>query len=188
MRLVLLGPPGAGKGTQALLIAQRGRVPHISTGDILRESMSAGTPLGLKVKSIVDSGELVPDAVVIDLVKERLGRPDCTGGFLLDGFPRTVDQARALTTVLADLNRPLTHVVNLNVPEATLLERIRNRGLQGSGRADDSLEVAAKRLKVYWEQTAPVAGYYRDLGQLVEIDGLGTVDEVTTRLSAVLGL
>ena len=123
--------------------------------------------------------------IVIDVVKERLGRADCAGGFLLDGFPRTVEQAKALTGVLANLDRPLTHVLDIAVPEHILLDRIKQRG-QASGRSDDSAEVAAKRLKVYWEQTAPVAGYYRGLGSLVEINGLGTVDEVSALIRAAL--
>lgn len=185
MRIVLLGPPGAGKGTQAVLLTKELGIPHISTGDMLREAVASGSPLGQRVKGILDSGGLVSDDIVIDVVRDRLGRPDCAAGFLLDGFPRTVAQARALTTVLGDLGRPLTHVIDIAVPEHVLLDRIKSRG-QSSGRSDDSLEVAAKRLKVYWEQTAPVAAYYKGLGSLVEVNGLGAIDEVSALLRAAL--
>lgn len=182
MRIVLLGPPGAGKGTQAVILSKELKIPHISTGEMLREAVASGSPLGQRVKGILDSGELVPDAVVIDVVKDRLGRADCAPGFLLDGFPRTVDQARALTVVLKDLGRELTHVVDIAVPESVLIERIKGRGQAGSGRSDDSAEVAARRLEVYRAQTAPVAGFYRNLGQLAEVNGLGTIEEVSVRL------
>jgi adenylate kinase len=186
MRIVLLGPPGAGKGTQAVLLSKELQVPHISTGEMLREAVASGSPLGLRVKGILDSGELVPDAVVIDVVRDRLGRADCGAGFLLDGFPRTVEQARALTVVLKELGRELTHVIDIAVPEGVLLERIRGRGQAGSGRTDDSAEVAARRLEVYRAQTAPVAGFYKELGRLISIDGLGSIDEVSLRLRAAL--
>ncbi|MFM1848750.1 MAG: hypothetical protein RL417_2224 [Pseudomonadota bacterium] len=186
MRIVLLGPPGAGKGTQAVLLSKELQVPHISTGEMLREAVASGSPLGLRVKGILDSGELVPDSVVIDVVRDRLGRGDCGAGFLLDGFPRTVEQARALTVVLKELGRELTHVIDIAVPEGVLLERIRGRGQAGSGRTDDSAEVAARRLEVYRAQTAPVAGFYKELGRLISIDGLGSIDEVSSRLRAAL--
>lgn len=186
VRLVLLGPPGAGKGTQAVLIAQNWGIPHISTGDILRAAVAAGTELGKKVKDILDSGNLVPDAVVIDLIRERLSRADCDKGFLLDGFPRTVEQAKSLTVLLKEIGRELSHVLDISVPENILIDRIRNRGAQGSGRADDTGEVAAKRLKVYWEQTAPVTAYYAQVGRVIEVDGLGTVEEVQARIAQAL--
>lgn len=186
MRIVLLGPPGAGKGTQAVLLSKELRIPHISTGEMLREAVASGSALGQKVKGILDSGELVPDAVVIDVVKERLGRADCAPGFLLDGFPRTVEQARALSVVLKDLGRDLTHVIDIAVPEAVLMERIKGRGQAGSGRTDDSAEVAARRLEVYRVQTAPVAGFYGQAGQLTVVDGLGSIEDVSSRLRAVL--
>lgn len=181
-RLVLLGPPGAGKGTQAILICQKKRIPHIATGNMMREAVGAGTPLGKKVKDYLDRGALVPDNLVIDLMRERLTQADCSTGFLLDGFPRTVEQARALDKLLAELKAPLSSVLELKVPEEVLIDRIRKRGESGSGRSDDNVEVATKRLQVYWEQTAPVSGYYRERGELVEVDGLGTIEEVGARL------
>jgi adenylate kinase len=184
LRIVMLGPPGAGKGTQAVLIAQGHGISHISTGVIFREAIERKSELGLKVKQIVDSGALVPDDIVIALVKERLAQPDCARGFLFDGFPRTVAQAQALDELLVKLSKPLTHIVDLAVPEAVLLERIKQRA---GGRADDSAEVAANRLKVYWEQTSPVTRYYRESkAPLKVVDGLGTVEEVQQRIERVL--
>lgn len=187
MRIVLLGPPGAGKGTQAVLIGKHYGIPHISTGDMLREQVASGTPLGIKVKSILDSGELVNDEVVMEVVEARLQRPDCAKGFLLDGVPRTVKQAEILEKMLIKHGTPLTGVVQLMVPENVLLERIRHRGGNGSGaRADDTAEVAAHRLQVYWTQTAPVASYYRERGALREINGVGTVEEVSERIFSIV--
>jgi adenylate kinase len=181
-RIVLLGPPGAGKGTQAVLLSKKQGIPHISTGEIMREAVSTGTAVGQKVKSYLDAGELVPDALVVELIKERLQRSDCAPGFLLDGFPRTVQQARDLTTLLKEVKQELTHIVEITVTEAVLLDRIRKRGESGSGRSDDNEQVAARRLQVYWEQTAPVTKYYRENGTVLNVDGLGTVDEVHGRI------
>lgn len=181
-RLVLLGPPGAGKGTQAVLICQKKKIPHIATGNIMREAVGTGTPLGKKVKDYLDLGALVPDDLVIELMRGRLTLPDCNGGFLLDGFPRTVEQARALDKLLAELKTPLSSILELTVPEEVLIDRIKKRGEAGSGRSDDTVEVATKRLQVYRELTAPVSDYYRQRGGLVEIDGLGSIDEVSVRL------
>ncbi|MCB0351970.1 MAG: adenylate kinase [Bdellovibrionales bacterium] len=182
-RIVLLGPPGAGKGTQAVLICQRFAVPHISTGDIFRAAVKSQTELGKQAQGFMDKGELVPDSLVIALVKERLSQQDCREkGFLLDGFPRTLEQSQALTVLLDEIGSPLTHVLDLEVSEAILLERIQNRGNQGSGRADDSADVAAHRLQVYRDQTAPVTGYYEQNIGVTKIDGLGSVEEVTQRI------
>lgn len=188
MRVIFLGPPGAGKGTQAALICQRGAIPHVSTGEMMRAAVGSGSPLGQKVKKFLDAGELVPDAVVIDVIRDRLGKADCKKGFLLDGFPRTVEQAQALSKLLAELNMPITHVLELKVPDSVLLERVRKRGEQGSGRSDDTEEVVAKRLQVYWKQTAPVTQYYKSVGAVREVDGLGTVEEVQARIAAILGI
>ena len=186
LRIVMLGPPGAGKGTQSILSAKARGIPHISTGEIMRAAVKAETVLGKKVKKYLDAGELVPDTLVIQLIQDRIGHKDCVPGFVLDGFPRTVGQASALDDLLGRLGQEITHVVDLRVAEGVLLERIKMRGVAGSGRSDDSGEVAARRLKVYWEQTAPVTAYYQSRGKVVEVDGLGTVEEVQKRIEAVL--
>lgn len=188
MRVILLGPPGAGKGTQAISLARDAAIPHISTGEIMRQAVANQSELGLRVKKFLDGGELVPDALVIDLIRERLSRSDCARGFLLDGFPRTVDQAKALTILLEQLNAPISHVIELKVPDSVLLERVRKRGEAGSGRSDDTEAVVAKRLQVYWQQTAPVTQYYKSVGRVIELDGLGTIDEVHARIINVVGL
>ena len=184
MRIILLGPPGAGKGTQAVRLSAAESIPHISTGDMMRGAVQQATPLGKKVKEYLDRGDLVPDALVIDIIRERFSKPDCARGFVLDGFPRTVEQAKALTTLLADLKIGHCTVLEVRVPDAMLIERIQKRGQEASGRSDDTAEVAAHRLKVYWASTFPVIEYYRGLGTLVSIDGVGTIDEVHARLLA----
>jgi adenylate kinase len=187
MRIVLLGPPGAGKGTQAVLIAKKFNIPHISTGEMLREQVALQSSLGVKVKAILDSGELVTDDVIMDIVQERLSRPDCAAGFLLDGIPRTLKQSEMLEVVLNKAGRPLTHVIQISVSEQVILGRIRHRGGAGeSARSDDSAEVAAHRFQVYLSQTAPVAAYYKQKGSLHEVDGIGSVEEVFNRVCAVL--
>ena len=188
MRVVLLGAPGSGKGTQATLLSREKGLAHISTGDMLRDAIAAGTELGVRAKGFIDQGMLVPDTVVIDLIRERLNRADCVSGFLLDGFPRTVEQARALTGLLKELGMELTHVLEVGVPREVIVERIRKRGEQGSGRSDDSLEVAQKRYAVYLEQTLPVSRYYDEAGKLARIEGLGTIDEVHQRVIQALAL
>ncbi|MCB0331629.1 MAG: adenylate kinase [Bdellovibrionales bacterium] len=184
-RVIMLGPPGAGKGTQSIIVCGKLGIPHISTGDILRQAVANKTELGLKAKGYMEEGKLVPDQLVIDLTRQRLTQEDCAQGFLLDGFPRTLDQAEALDRMLSELGAPITHVVDLKVEETVLLDRIRNRASEG--RTDDKVEVAAERLKVYWAQTAPVSGHYRDAGTYQEVNGLGTVEEVTERVLKVLG-
>lgn len=186
MQIVLLGPPGAGKGTQAAKISAEYSIPHISTGDMLRQQVASGSPLGNRVKSILDSGELVTDDIIMQVVEARLSQPDCARGFLLDGIPRTVGQAESLGRLLLNMGSPKLRVLQINVPDQVLLERIQLR--QGeSSRSDDTAEVAAKRLQVYWEQTAPVANHYEHLGALVKLDGVGTVDEVFQRITKALG-
>jgi adenylate kinase len=191
MRLVLLGPPGAGKGTQATRIAKRFAVPQLSTGDMLREAVASGTPLGLRAKHIMDRGELVPDEVVIAVVADRIDHADAANGFVLDGFPRTVPQAEALDRELAARGIGLDAVLELEVNEDVLLVRIRGRAEQAANhgqpvRRDDNPEVFKTRLKAYRAETTPVTEYYRSQGLLHVVDGLQPIDVVTDELAAVL--
>lgn len=191
MRLVLLGPPGSGKGTQASRIAKRFGIPQLSTGDMLREAVTAETPLGLRAAHIMDRGELVPDEVVIAVVAERIDHADAANGFVLDGFPRTVPQAEALNRELAARGIGLHAVLELEVSEDVLLVRIRGRAEEAANqgqsvRRDDNPEVFKTRLKAYRAQTAPVTEYYRSQGLLKIVDGLQPIDVVTGELTRAL--
>ncbi len=178
--IVLLGPPGAGKGTQAKLLAKALGIPHISSGDLFREAVASGSALGQQVKSLIDSGELVPDNVLLDVVKNRISQADCKNGFLMDGTPRTIPQAEAFGDLVKRMDGQLK-VVELEVPEQLLIDRIKHRSTE-SGRADDNQEVLVNRLKVYWKQTAPLVDFYQKLGQLIKVDGDGTVEDVQKML------
>lgn len=183
MRLILLGPPGAGKGTQSQRLVERHGIPQLSTGDMLRAAIAAGTPVGRKAQDIMARGDLVPDDVVVGIVAERLDRPDAQRGFVLDGFPRTVAQAEALDGLLAERGLKLDAVVELKVDERALLKRIETRlgEMQARGeavRADDNPEVFKTRLKAYRSQTAPLIDYYRRRGRLATVDGMAAVDDV----------
>src|SRR5215471_16338498 len=193
MRLVLLGPPGAGKGTQAARIAKRFSIPHLSTGDMLREAVASGTPLGLRAKHIMDRGALVPDEVVIAVVADRIDHGDAANGFVLDGFPRTVPQAEALDRELAARRIRLDAVLELEVNEDVLLVRIKGRAEEAANqgqsvRHDDSPEVFETRLKAYRAQTAPVTEYYRSQGLLKIVNGLQPIDTVTEELTTALSV
>ena len=191
MRLVLLGPPGAGKGTQAMRIAARFAIPQLSTGDMLREAVASGAVLGARVKDIMERGELVPDDVVIAVIADRMDHSDAANGFVLDGFPRTVPQAEALDRELANRGIGLDAVLELEVDEDVLLVRVKGRADEAVNqgrpvRRDDNPEVFKTRLKAYRAQTAPVAEYYRSQGLLNVVDGLRPIDVVTDELAAVL--
>ncbi len=192
MRIVLLGPPGAGKGTQAQFIAGRLAVPAISTGDIFRANVSGATELGQKAKVYMDAGDLVPDEITVAMVKDRLAEPDAEGGFLLDGFPRTIAQAEQLAASLADLGTGLDRVLELVVDEDELVRRLSGRRMLVDGemvqRDDDKPETVRHRLEVYREQTAPLSGFYEGEGLLSRIDAIGVVDEVTGRALRALGV
>ena len=181
MRLVLLGAPGSGKGTQAARLKEHLQVPHISTGDLLRAEVAAGSRLGLEAKGVMARGELVSDAILLGMLEDRFSRPDTRGGFILDGYPRNLAQADALDGLLQRIGQPMDYAVQLEVAQDLLVERIAGRAKQ-EGRADDAPEAVRKRLQVYDEQTAPVIGFYRQHGQLTVVDGVGSLDEVFTRI------
>jgi adenylate kinase len=178
-RLVLVGPPGAGKGTQATTLSEKLNVPHISTGDLFRAHIGDGTELGQRVKQYLDNGDLVPDDVTNQLVEERLAEPDTNAGFLLDGFPRNVGQADVLSKVLAESDKKLDAVVQLHADEDVVVARLLARG-----RADDNEGVIRNRQQVYRAETAPLLDYYRDI--LVTVDGVGEIDEITNRVLSAL--
>ena len=180
MRLVLLGPPGAGKGTQAAILSEKLGVPHISTGDLFRANIGQKTALGLEAKRYLDAGDLVPSEITNNMVKERVAEPDAANGFLLDGFPRTVDQAQALEAILAELHTELDAVLSFVVDEDVVVERMLARG-----REDDKEDVIRNRLRVYREETAPLLDHSRN--QLVTVDAVGEVDEVNDRALKALG-
>jgi adenylate kinase len=184
-RLILMGPPGAGKGTQAKVISERLGVPAISTGDIFRANVSQRTPLGVEAKRYMDAGDYVPDEVTNAMVRSRLAEPDARGGFLLDGYPRTVAQVEELDAMLADAGEGLDAVVVLTVDRDEVVARLLKRA-EIEGRADDTEDVIRRRQEVYAEQTAPLLEVYAGRGLLVEVDGLGSVDEVSSRVFAAL--
>lgn len=183
LNFILMGPPGAGKGTQAKRLAKRCGIPQIATGDILREAVASASELGKRVKAIMDSGALVPDEIVIKIARERLEREDCAPGFVLDGFPRTAEQAQALEALLEQMGREPVRVANLRVADEVLRQRILDRGEE---RADDTEETIHRRLEVYRRETAPVLEYFRSV--LTEVDGVGSVDQIAARLVAALGI
>lgn len=213
MKIVLLGPPGAGKGTQAKLIVQKYNIPHISTGDIFRKNIKEMTPLGIKAKEYIDKGQLVPDELTVEIVKDRIKEDDCKNGFLLDGFPRTVVQADALNDVLADLGTKLDYVINIKVDENNLIERLSGRrvcpkcgasfhvvfnppkvegvcdycGAEVIQRADDSEETVKNRLSVYNKQTQPLIDYYTKNGLIKNINGEQDINDVFEEICNVLG-
>ncbi len=185
MRIVLLGAPGSGKGTQAKRLKAELGIAHISTGDLLRAAVKVGTPLGLKAKAVMEAGQLVSDEIVLGLLDERLAQPDTRTGFILDGYPRNLAQADALNGLLERLEQPLDAVVKLNVPDADIVKRCEIR-FEQEHRADDNPETVRKRLAVYAEQTAPVAEFYARRGLLTEIDGVGAIDTIGDRILAAL--
>jgi adenylate kinase len=187
MRIVLLGAPGSGKGTQAALMVEELKLPHISTGELLRAAVKAGTELGLKAKAVMDRGELVSDDIMLGLIEERLGQADVGSGFILDGYPRNLAQAEALDTLLARLGQPVDEALQIDVDVDMVVDRIAKRAAE-EGRSDDSEEVVRNRMKVYESQTAPVVEYYAQKGLLSRVLGVGTIDEVFQRIKGVLQL
>jgi adenylate kinase len=181
MRLIFLGPPGAGKGTQAALLAERWKIPHISTGEILRQAVADRTVLGVKAQSYMDNGELVPDTLVIALIEERLQQSDTQKGWILDGFPRNVPQANSLAELLHTIAQPCDRALNFEVPTDILVAR-----MLGRGRKDDNEATIRRRLEVYLEQTAPLIDFYRQHGCLTLVDGNRSVEEIEQELQTVL--
>lgn len=186
MRIILLGAPGSGKGTQATLLRDRLNLVHISTGDLLRAARNAGTPLGLKAKEVMDRGGLVSDDIVLGMLEERLAQPDTKAGVIFDGYPRNVAQANALSELLARLDMPLSAAVLLNVSEPVLLARVAERSKK-EGRVDDTPETIANRLNIYHDQTAPVADYYQERGILHKVAGEGSMEAIYARICSAIG-
>ena len=187
MRIVLLGPPGSGKGTQAGLLVKQLGIPHISTGALLRDAAGRGTELGLQAKALTDKGELVPDNVISGMLEERLKHEDVAKGFILDGYPRNLAQAGSLDILLERLNQPVEEAILIDIDAEQIIKRIAKRA-QEEGRADDTEETVRNRLRVYAEQTAPVADYYAERGLLTRVLGDGSVDEIFQRLFSILNL
>lgn len=185
MNILILGPQGSGKGTQAQRIAASYGIPHVATGDMLREAMAAGTELGRRVKPIYDAGELVPDDLMIDLIRERSEQDDVEDGFVLDGFPRTMAQAEALDDMLREIERPITVVLQLDVPEEICVDRLSKRAAE-EGRVDDTPEAIRTRLALYRQETEPVIEHYRAQGNLVVVHGNRPVDEVFDEIQEAL--
>jgi adenylate kinase len=185
VRILLLGPQGSGKGTQAQRISRTYGIPHIATGDMLRAAIAAGTELGRKVEPIYDAGELVPDDLMIDLIRERLSQPDAEEGFVLDGFPRTLEQAEALDDMLLELGSPLDVVFDLQIDEPTTVQRLLDRARK-EGRSDDTPEAIAKRLQLFRDATLPVIEHYRAQGKVVGLHAGGTVNEVFNEIQEAL--
>ena len=192
MRLILLGPPGAGKGTQAQRLVEKYGIPQLSTGDMLRAAKEAGTPVGLKAKAVMDAGQLVSDAIVNAIVAERIEEPDCAGGFILDGYPRTLPQADAVSAMLAERHSRLDAVIEFVVDDKELISRIAQRAEKAKAagqpvRKDDEAAVVPERLREYYKKTAPLIGYYYAKGLLKTVDGMADMDTVTSAIEGILG-
>jgi adenylate kinase len=184
MRIVLLGAPGSGKGTQAAILCKKLSVPHVSTGDLLRSQVKAGTELGIQAKQVMDRGELVSDEIVLSMLRERLLKDDATKGFILDGYPRNLAQAQALDELLSELGQPVDEAIQIDIEAEVIVARIAKRA-ELEGRTDDSAQTVRTRLDVYEQQTAPVVDYYAREGKLSQVYGVGTVEEISER---ILGL
>lgn len=187
MRIVILGAPGSGKGTQAKMLVEQLGVPHISTGVLLRNAAKRGTELGLKAKAIIDQGELIPDDIMSDMIEERLGRDDVANGFILDGYPRNVAQAKSLDAMLERMGRPVQEVIHIDVDPEQIIKRIARRAKE-EGRSDDTVKTVRNRMRVYAEQTAPVGDYYAERGLLTRVLGDGAKEEILQRILSVLNV
>ena len=188
MNIILFGAPGAGKGTQATRLVEQRGLAQLSTGEMLRAAIVAGTELGLQAKAIMDHGDLVSDDIILGMIAERMDSPDCANGVILDGFPRTVAQADGLAAMMKDRGLSLDHVIEIEVDEAALFARIETRAAETGGtRSDDNTETLKKRLAVYHENTAPLLPYYADKGLLRAVDGMSGIDEVARQIDGILG-
>ncbi|NNE84984.1 MAG: adenylate kinase [Alphaproteobacteria bacterium] len=189
MNIILLGPPGAGKGTQAKFLEDTHSIVQLSTGDMLRAAASSGSELGTQAKAVMDAGQLMPDDIMIQIISERISQPDCVNGFILDGFPRTTAQAEALEVMLAEKGLPLDFVIEISVDDEILVDRINARVAQmpeSERRSDDNAETLRKRLGVYHEQTAPILPFYRDRGMLKQVDGMQSIEQVTAQIEQLV--
>ncbi len=186
MNIIMLGPPGSGKGTQGALLSESAKLPRVSTGDVLRSAVERGTPLGLEAKGYMDQGLLVPDEVIVGLIEEVLALPEARGGVIMDGFPRTVAQAEAIGELLEARGSVLDRVLSIEVPEDELVRRMLGRAAR-EGRSDDTPDAIQQRLEVYREQTEPLVSYFSERGVLVEVDGTGTVEEIAARVQEAIG-
>ncbi len=186
LNLVMFGPPGAGKGTQAKVLMEKRGLPQLSTGDMLRAAIASGSELGRKVEGILARGDLVSDEIVIDIIEERLKKADCARGAVFDGFPRTIPQAEALDKLLAGFGRKIDVVIELKVDDEALVERVKQRIAQGQSRADDNPETLKNRLAVYHKNTAPLLDFYGKQGKVVSVDGMAPIDDVTKAIAKAL--
>lgn len=189
MNIILLGPPGAGKGTQAKILVDDHGIVQLSTGDMLRAAVASGSELGQEAKAVMEAGKLMPDGIMVQIISDRIAEPDCSNGFILDGFPRTTAQAEALDEMLGEKGLPLDHVIEISVDDAVLIDRINARVAQtpeAERRDDDNEETLKHRLQVYHEQTAPILPYYESRGMLKKVDGMQPIDEVSKQIEAII--